>query len=119
MGSASPLQIVVVVVVGMSVVGAILYWIRKRTTFSGYEDLASYAGEIEKALDGELFRDGRDLVISGNHRNLPVVVRFSYDENTPGLNVQMKAPSSFTMSVVPKGEPRLTGAASASASSRS
>ncbi len=104
MGSASPLQIVAAVAVGMTILGAIIYFIRGRVTFSGYEDIAGAAREIEKVLGGELFRDGRDLVVSGNHRNLPVVVRFSYDENTPGLNVQMKAPSGFTMSVVPRGE---------------
>ena len=48
-----------------------------------------------------MFRDGNDLVLVGNFNSRPTQVRFSYDENTPGLNVRMQAPVSFTFSVVP------------------
>ena len=99
-----PLAIAFLVIVAVSVVGAVLMTFRGKSTFSGYEDLAPEARAIAKALtQSEVFRDGADLVVSGNFRKLPTIVRFSYDENTPGLNIHMKAPSNFTMSVVPKG----------------
>lgn len=100
----APILLALEIAVAVAVVGVIVVAIRSRMTFRGYEDLTRDAREIERAINGELFRDGSDLVVSGNHRELPVVVRFSYDENTPGLNIQMKAPAVFTMSVVPKGE---------------
>jgi hypothetical protein len=99
-----PLAIAFLIIVAVSIVGMILMMFRGKSTFSGYEDLAPEARAIAKALtQSEIFRDGTDLVVSGNFRKLPTIVRFSYDENTPGVNIHMKAPSTFTMSVVPKG----------------
>ena len=49
------------------------------------------------------FRDGSDLVVSGSQDKLPVTVRFSYDENTPGLNIRMSVPANFTLTISPKG----------------
>src|SRR5438105_7882701 len=100
----SPIAIALVIIIVLGVVGAIISLFRGRTTFSGYEDLAPDARAIAKALtDSEVFRDGGDLVVSGNFQKLPTIVRFSYDENTPALNIHMKAPATFTLSVVPKG----------------
>jgi len=31
------------------------------------------------------------------------MVRFSYDENTPGLNIRMSAPANFNLTISPKG----------------
>lgn len=99
-----PLAIAFLVIAAVSIVGMILMMFRGKSTFSGYEDLAPEARAIAKALtQAEVFRDGSDLVVSGNFRKLPTIVRFSYDENTPGVNIHMKAPATFTMSVVPKG----------------
>jgi hypothetical protein len=75
----------------------------------GYEDIAGDADAIAKKLRAETFRDGDDLVISGYCGKFPAVVRFSYAENTPGLNIQMKAPANFTLSVVPKGAKTVEG----------
>jgi hypothetical protein len=100
----SPIAFALLVVVVLGVVGAIISVVRGRSTFNGYEDLAPDARAIAKSLsDSEVFRDGGDLVVSGNFQKLPTIVRFSYDENTPALNIHMKAPATFTLSVVPKG----------------
>jgi len=99
-----PLVIAIAVVVVVAVIGLIVSLLRGRSTFSGYEDLAEDCRLIAKSFTrSEIFRDGNDLVVSGNFKNLPTIVRFSYDENTPALNIHMKAPSTFNMSVVPKG----------------
>ncbi len=103
MGSLSPIAITLAIVAGVTLVGLIVAHFRDRGTFSGYEELTSDARQISKSLDGEIFRDGADLVISGNYAKLPVIVRFSYAENTPGMNLRMSAPATFTLSVVPKG----------------
>jgi hypothetical protein len=76
---------------------------RKSSTFSGYGDVAADAQRVQRALKGEVFRDGSDLVVSGSQDKLPTVVRFSYDENTPGLNIRMSAPANFTLTISPKG----------------
>ncbi|MBI2678260.1 MAG: hypothetical protein HYX28_05725 [Candidatus Koribacter versatilis] len=99
-----PLIIALLVVAAVAIAGFIIAMFRGKNTFSGYEDLAPDARAIAKALkDSEVFRDGGDLVVSGNFQKLPTIVRFSYEENTPALNIHMKAPATFTLSVVPKG----------------
>jgi len=99
-----PIVVVVAVVAVLAVVGVIVTLVRGRSTFSGYEDIAEDCRQIAKTFSkSEIFRDGNDLVVSGNFGRLPTIVRFSYDENTPALNIHMKAPSTFNMSVVPKG----------------
>jgi hypothetical protein len=99
----SPLILAIAIVLGVAVVGGLIHYFRTRAQFRGYEEIDLDVREIGKSLGGEIFRDGNDLVISGTYRAFPVIVRFSYDENTPGLNIRMNAPASFTLSVVPKG----------------
>jgi hypothetical protein len=104
MGSLSPIQIAVIVISVVSLVGVIISTIRSSALLAGYDE---YKGDIQKiatTLKAEMFRDGNDVVIPGNYKKFPIQVRFSYSENTPGLNIRMQAPVSFTFSVVPKGE---------------
>lgn len=99
-----PLVIAVGIVVAVAVLGMVIALFRGKSTFSGYEYLAPEVRVIAKSFtQSEIFRDGNDLVVSGNFQKLPTIVRFSQDENTPGVNINMKAPATFTMSVVPKG----------------
>jgi hypothetical protein len=103
MTPGSPLPIVLGIIVLVSILGGIIALWRNRATYSQYEDIKSDVRELGAALRGEVFRDGGDLVISGTFEKMPIIVRFSHDENTPAVNVRMTAPTTFNMSVVPKG----------------
>jgi len=104
MPSASPIVMAIAAVLALAIVGAFVVFFRSTATLRGYQFLARDARAIAKALeDSEIFRDGSDLVISGNYRKLPAMVRFSQDEHTPGIYVRMGAPASFTLSVAPSG----------------
>ncbi len=103
MSSASPIAIALGIVFLVTVVGLIVAHLRSSATMSGYEEYARDVKDVAKTIRGEIFRDGVDLVVNGNYRKLPAVVRLSVAENTPGLNVRMQAPATFNMSVVPKG----------------
>lgn len=83
--------------------GAVIHIVRKSSTFKGYSDVAQDAERLQRALKGETFRDGADLVVSGSQDKFPAMVRFSYDENTPGLNIRMSVPANFTLTISPKG----------------
>lgn len=98
------LQIALGVVAALTLVGVVVSFFRKGALYKGYEELATEAPKIAGAIKGQIFRDGDDLVIAGNYKQYPAQVRFSYSETTPGLNIRMQAPVSFTFSVVPKGE---------------
>ena len=103
MGSLPPIAIALAIIFVVTLVGFVIAHFRDRNTYAGYEEIVGEARQVARSLKGELFRDGTDLVASGNFLKLPVVVRFSYAENTPGLNMRMSAPSTFTLSVVPRG----------------
>lgn len=103
MGSFSPLQIALFIVAALSIVGVVITFIRSRMTYSGYEEIVHEVHRVGMALHGETFRDGSDVVVSGSYERLPAVVRFSNEENTPGLNIRMQAPATFLLSVVPSG----------------
>jgi hypothetical protein len=98
------IKIFVIVIALITLVGVVVSFLRKSSIIKGYEEYAGDISRITSALKAELFRDGDDIVITGNHKQHPVQVRLSYAENTPGLSIRMQAPVSFTYSVVPKGE---------------
>ncbi|SRR5581483_5966574 len=97
----SPLQIALLTVGVLSLIAVGISVMRRRATFAGYEEIAADARALALLLRGEVFRDGMDLVVSGNFEKLPVLIRFSNSENTPGLNIRMQAPASFSLSVAP------------------
>jgi hypothetical protein len=99
----NPVAISVVIVAGVIFVGAFIAYFRDRRKYQGHVEYALDAQNLAKRLNGEIFRDGEDLVINGTQGRLPVVVRLSFAENTPGLHIRMAAPANFRMSVVPKG----------------
>jgi hypothetical protein len=103
-GSVSPLALSFLAVILLAILGAVVALVRSRATFAGYRDIEPDARQVARALKGEIFRDASDVVVSGNHGGLPTIVRFSRAENTPGLNLRMEAPATFSLSVVPRGE---------------
>ncbi|MGZ4839975.1 MAG: hypothetical protein ACXVZR_15605 [Terriglobales bacterium] len=103
MASYSPLQIALLIVAALAIVGMIVAFFRSRMTYSGYLEIMEDVRRIGMAMHGEIFRDGIDVVVSGDYEKLPAAVRFSNDEHTPGLNIRMQAPATFLLSVVPAG----------------
>lgn len=99
----SPLQTAVLIIAVVTIVGVVISFMRKSSALAGYDEIKSEVPRIASALKAEMFRDGDDLVLTGNYKGRPTQIRFSYAENTPGLNIRMQAPVSFTFSSVPKG----------------
>src|SRR5437762_3355548 len=112
MSSLSPLAIVLGIIYGLAVLGAIIALVYNLRKFSGFSQVAGEAEKIAEALGGELFRDGGDLIAAGNFGPCPTVVRFSNKENVPGLNLRVGVPANFTLWIAPKsadpGEGRAT-----------
>ena len=89
--------------------GAIIAYLRDRRVYRQHEEIASDARALASEFHGEVFRDGDDLVVSGAAGKLPMVVRFSYAENTPGVNIRMDVPANFQMSLAARGTSQLLG----------
>ncbi|MCI0352861.1 MAG: hypothetical protein L0Z53_25855 [Acidobacteriales bacterium] len=101
--NSNPVVTAMAIIVGVSVVGLIITYWRRTHLYRGYEEYSSDAQALASRLKADVFRDGIDLVMSGNYGKLPTVIRFSYADNTPGFNVKMRAPATFTMAIAPKG----------------
>src|SRR6266571_5178834 len=89
--------IALLIVLFVAILGALVAVLRNLRKFHGFREIAADAQKVAKGLDGELFRDAGDLVVSGNFRLLPTVVRFSNKENVPGINLRVGVPANFTM----------------------
>lgn len=98
-----PIVTTIAIITLIVLVGAIAAYIRDRKKYAGHEAYARDAAKLAKDLGGEVFRDGTDLVINGSRDGKTVVIRLSYAENTPGLNLRMNAPANFSLTTVPRG----------------
>jgi hypothetical protein len=98
----SQLGIVFLIILGVALVGAVAAWMRDNRRFLGYEDVATEVLRIGRAIKGDLFRDGDDLVVAGLYNKLPVQIRFSHAQNTPGTEIRMSAHSNLMLSFMPK-----------------
>jgi hypothetical protein len=102
MGSIVPLVIVVAILAVTSITALIAAFVTERRTYAGYEEIRPDILQLKSLLSAEVFRDGTDLVISGTRQKLPVVVRFSYAETTPGLNIRVHGPATMNLAIVPR-----------------
>ncbi len=109
MVTLSPIVIAAGIIVALIAVGAFIAYFRDRRKFRGYEDLMFDAADLAKQLSGEVFRDGEDLVVSGNVDDLPTYVRFSHAETTPGVHIRMEAPANVRLAVAPRSAPPTEG----------
>jgi hypothetical protein len=109
--SMSPLIIALFIVLCVALVGAFAAFVRDRARYSGYRDIMREVIAFSKTIDGEIFRDAGDLVVSGEYLRKPLVVRFSHAENTPGLSMRLGAPATFSMAVFPRGQHAQEGGA--------
>ncbi len=119
MPSISPLTTALLIVLVVAFAGAITAFVRDRARFRGYQPLTGEVLRLARALKGDVFRDGNDLVVFGSWGQFPVQVRFSHEENTPGLNIRMGAPAGFSLSVTSARSREVTGRATVRTSDES
>lgn len=100
----SPLITALFIVLCVGLAGALAAFVRDRARYAGYRDIMRDAIAFARTIDGETFRDGNDLVVSGEYQRMPLVVRFSHAENTPGLSIRLGAPVTFQMGVYARGQ---------------
>ncbi len=101
----NPLVLATLIVAVVALLGMITAMVRNARKIKGYEEVAADAKAIARKIGGELFRDGDDLVMSGNYQNLPTIIRLSHAENTPGVSIEVKVPARFSFSLTPRQAP--------------
>ncbi len=97
----TPVQTAIAILVALAVVGVIVQYITLTRRFAGFEYIGGAIRGLRKTLKGEISRDGPDLVVVGEYRDLPVFVRFSNAMGEAGLTIHMAAQAAFGVSVAP------------------
>src|SRR3981081_1851920 len=106
MSELSPVQIAVLACGLVSVIGIVVNALKEKRIFVGYQDIVSDVKRLAASLhNAKIFPDGDDLVVSGNHQQTPVVIRFSHSETAADLRINVGAPVSFSLSLSPKAGP--------------
>ena len=98
----SPTTIILDIAIVVGIIGIIVYWVRRFAVFRGYKDIESAVLAIANALESQAIRDSRDVVVGGKFRKRPTIVRFSRRMDTPGLEIQMRAPVTFDLWLMPR-----------------
>jgi hypothetical protein len=105
----SPVPIAILVCSLACLVGIVARAFKDKRTFAGYKGIAADVKRIATSIGAETFRNGDDLVLSGNWEKIPVTIRFSNSATAPGLKILCTAPIDFQLSFTPKGETSLEG----------
>jgi hypothetical protein len=95
-----PLILNIAIIVGM--VGIVVYWVRRFAVFRGYKNIEADVLRLAEFLKAQAVRDGNDVVVAGRLSGVPTIVRFSQSVDTPGLDIQMRVPTTFNLSLLPK-----------------
>ncbi|MGH9567607.1 MAG: hypothetical protein ACRD4I_16650, partial [Candidatus Angelobacter sp.] len=101
----SPQAVIMNIAVVTGIVGIIVYWVRRFAVFRGYKAIEPDVLKIAEALRGRAVRQGKDVVVSGYYGEFPTIVRFSQRVETPGLDIQMRVPATFSFTLLPKAVP--------------
>lgn len=105
----SPIAIILNIAILVAIVGIVVYWVRRFAVFRGYTDIAGPAQELASALKTQAVRADHHVVVAGHFQNRPVVVRFSRGFDARALEIEMFAPVTFDLRLVPVGGARKEG----------
>jgi hypothetical protein len=97
-----PLAIILNIAIIVGMVGIVVYWVRRFAVFLGYKAIQPDVLKIAELLRTQPFRSGSDVVLEGTYGGFPTIVRFSHKVDTPGLDIQVRVPADFILSLTPK-----------------
>jgi hypothetical protein len=93
----TPVGLALLIVFSVAIVGALLTIALNLRKYAGFRDIGGDVKEVAGEMEGSVFRDAADLVVSGNLGALPTVIRFSHKESVPGVNIRVGVPANFTL----------------------
>lgn len=105
----SPTAIILDIVILVGIIGIVVYWVRRFAVFRGYKDIENAVQQMASALETQAIRESQDVVLGGHFRGRPTIIRFSRRMDTPGLEIQMRAPLTCELSLMPRAVTAETG----------
>src|SRR5215472_15766518 len=97
-----PLAVILNIAITVGIIGIIVFWVRRFAVFLGYKKIQPDVLQIAALLKTDAYRERRDVVIAGHYGGVPTIVRFSHQVDTPGLDIQMRLPATFSFTLMPK-----------------
>lgn len=98
----SPQAILFNIAVLVGTIGIVVYWVRRFTVFHGCQEIEGAVQQIASALKAQPSRENDDVLLCGHYRGRPTIIRFSKRMDTPGLQIEMRAPSICELSLMPR-----------------
>ena len=97
-----PLALVLNIAILVGIIGIVVYWVRRFAIFLGYKSIQPDVLRIAELLKAQPLRLRSDIVLEGHYGGNPTIVRFSHRVDTPGLDIQMRVPTTLSLFLVPK-----------------
>src|SRR5882672_8103479 len=97
-----PLALILNIAIVVGIIGIVVYWVRRFAVFLGYKAIEPDVLQIAELLQAQPLRDRSDVMLEGDYGGNPTIVRFSHRVDTPGLDIQMRVPTTLNLFLVPK-----------------
>lgn len=94
-------EIAVLIALAIPIVGAVIEFFRTQGRLKGFRELRKDLQMLAVDLQGEVDRDGEDLLVRGHYGHWPVLVRLSRSEYEAGVSIQMPVPANVTLYCYP------------------
>ena len=94
-------EIALLIALAIPVVGLLIEFFRDRVVCARFGNSATISRRWPDDLNGEIDRDGDDLLVRGHYGHWPVLVRFSRSEYEAGVSVQMPVPANVSLFCYP------------------
>jgi hypothetical protein len=94
-------EIALLIALAISTVGFLIEFFRAQGRLQGFWELRKDLRALAVYLEGEIDRDGDDLLVRGHYGHWPVLVRLSRSEYEAGASVQMPVPANVSLFCYP------------------
>lgn len=96
-------EIALLVALAIPVVGFLIEFVRGQSRLHDFGEISNDLKTLAVDLNGEIDRDGDDLLLRGHYGHWPVLIRFSRSEYEAGISIQMPVPTTLTLYCYPVG----------------
>jgi hypothetical protein len=99
----SPAAVILDVAILVAIIGIVVYWVRRFAVFRGYKDIGPAVQQLASALKAQAVRENNDVVVAGHFQGHPAILRFSRAMHAPALSIELRAPVTCDLLLVPPG----------------
>lgn len=96
-------EIALLIALAIPIVGALIEFLQAQAKLQGFRELRNDLQTVAVDLQGDIDRDGDDLLVCGHYGHWPVLIRLSRSEYEAGVSIQMPVPANISLFCYPVG----------------